>query len=540
MSDAPVPSPPPPIAPRAVDREHDLASAVAFRIGRPVDSWAVVAALESEGWRDVDARERFGREDLFDLADGLYPACLAEAKQLGTTETGEVEVETRTRLAGRFAASYGKGLLYALPVTGQIAALVWLGYSLWASVRLTEGGATMIAMGTIASFIVTAGFVQALAHETSRLLGHRLGGQARRMAFRIAKLGAATVLVTALAGFIVNLVIPFYPLILAAVGTLYYVLLGWLWLALALLYVEERLVAVGVATTLGILPVWGVVAGLGWHLHVAHAIGLVVSIGIALAWATRRLAAGADADAGDGPEPPLPRASTVIHTTLPYVAYGILYFSVLFADRVVAWSAAGDDPLAYPIWFRTQYELGMDWALAVIFMTLAALPFSVRRMAGQIHELGDVTEPAEAARVMRRQYLHHFGILVGISAVALVGVYAGGLWLGAYGPILLEPIFAPGVTRYVFWVAALGYVFFSVGLMNGLVFLAQGQTGRVLRPLTWALAIDVGLGFVVTRGWGYEHAGWGLLVGALVFAVLTTMSALRMLRRADFYSYVAY
>ena len=390
MLQAPPAAAPPPVAPQDVRRADDLAAAVAFRIGRPVDAWAVVATLESEGWRDVDAAERFGADDLFALARDLYPGCVAAAVAGGAG--GAAERERPLLAAGRFTASYARGLLYALPVAGQVAALVWLGYSLWASVRLTEGGATMIALGTIASFVVTAGFVQALAHETSRLLGHGLGGQARRMAFRIAGLGAAAVLATGALGFVANLVVPYFPAVLATVGVMYYVLLGWLWLALALLYTEERLVSVAVSTTVGILPVWGAVAFLGWGIHPAHAVGLAVSVAVAAGWAWRVLGRGATADAGDGPEPPLPRSSTVVHTTLPYVGYGVLYFAVLFADRVVSWSAAGADPLAYPLWFRTDYELGMDWALPVLFVTLAALPFGVRRLSGQIHALGHVRD----------------------------------------------------------------------------------------------------------------------------------------------------
>jgi len=533
-------SPPLPIAPQAVEREIDLGTAVASRIGRPVDAWAVVAALESEGWRDVDAADRFGHADLFALGRAVYPACCAEAARLGVVEDARTEREPLARLAGGFAASYGRGLLYALPVTGQVAALVWFGYSLWASVRLTEGGATMIAMGTIASFAVTGGFVQALAHETSRLLGHELGGQARRMAFRIAGLGAATVLMTGAAAFALNVLIPFYPVVLSAVGTTYYVLLGWLWLALALLYVEERLWAVGVATSAGILPVWGAVAGLGWGIHTAHALGLAVAVALALGWAYRSLGRGADGDRDGGLAPPLPRASTVVHTTLPYVAYGVLYFAVLFADRVVSWSAAGADPLPYPIWFRTAYELGMDWALGVIFMMLAALPFAVRRLSGQVHELGAVRDPSAASAIMTRQYLRHLGALVVIGGAAVAGVWAAGLWLGTNGPELLHPIFEPGTTRYVFAVAAAGYFCFSVGLLNGLIFLAQGRTAHVLRPLAWALVIDLAVGFVVTRAFGYEHAGWGLVAGAAVFAVITTRWALAMLRRADYVAYAAY
>ena len=528
----------PPIAPQTVRAEPQLAEAVAFRIGRPVDAWAVVAALESEGWRDVDAEERFGEEDLFELAESIYPQCVeyAAASPLVGEDAAR---EGKLRLARRFTASYLRGLTYALPVTGQVMALVWLGYSLWASIRLTEGGATMIGLSTIASFVVTAGFVQALAHETSRLLGHELGGQARRVAFRIARLGAVTVLVTGVLGFAVNLIIPFYPVLLGVVGLAYYLLLGWLWLALALLYVQERLLAVGMATTLGILPVWGAVGGLGWNIHVAHSLGLAVSIGLALVWVQRTLGHPYLTES-EGPEPPLPRASTTFHATLPYIGYGILYFSVLFADRLVAWSAAGADPLAYPVWFRTDYELGMDWALVVLFIMLAALPFSVRRMGGQLHDLGPARTTEEVASAMRAQYLRHLALLVLCGILGIAVTWGVGLGLGQIGPELLKPMFAPGVPRYVFIVASMGYFLFAIGLMNGLVFLAQGQTGRVLRPLVLALALDLSVGFVVTRWFSYEHAAIGLCMGALWFAAATTRSALNMLRRADYFSYVAY
>ncbi len=528
---------PPPIAPQSVSDEYELATAVAFRIGRPVDPWSVVAALESEGWRDLDAAA-LGHGDLFDLGEALFPTCVSQT----SIEAGPAgdERESSWVLARRFSGSYSKGLLYALPVTGQVAALVWLGYSLWASVRLTQGTATMIAMGTIGSFVATAGFVQALAHEVSRLLGHELGGQARRVAFRISALGAAFVGASALAGVALNLVVPFYPAVLALVGAAYYLLLGWLWLALALLYVEERLWAVGVATTVGIGPVWGAVAGLGWNVHVAHALGLVVAIAVALAIAWWRLGGGPTQGTDDGPAPPLPRVSTVVHTTLPYVAYGVLYFSVLFADRVVSWSASGDDPIAYPIWFRTDYELGMDWALAVIFAMLAAVPFSVRRLSGEIHQLGHLGDPAEAGVRMGVQYVRHLWGLAGLGVASVAAVWFGGLWMGEHGPELLFPIFRQGVPRYVFLVAAAGYFCLSLGLMNGLVFLAQGQTGRVLVPLALALAVDLAVGLVATRVWGYEHAGWGLLAGAALFAVVTTVYAARMLRRADYFAYAAY
>ena len=54
----------------------ELVDLVVERIGVPVDVYAVAATLESEGIRDLDARERFGSADVFDLAEDVYGAAL--------------------------------------------------------------------------------------------------------------------------------------------------------------------------------------------------------------------------------------------------------------------------------------------------------------------------------------------------------------------------------------------------------------------------------------------------------------------------------
>ena len=146
--------------------EARLVGQVVAWIGRPVDALAVVAALEARGWRDADAAARFGRRDLFDLGAALYPRCAEAAPTAPPVATGRMR-----HVATEFAAEYGRGLLYALPVVGQVVALGALGYSLWASVRLGIGPATMIGLSTIVSFVVTAAFAQPIAYEVQRLAG---------------------------------------------------------------------------------------------------------------------------------------------------------------------------------------------------------------------------------------------------------------------------------------------------------------------------------------------------------------------------------
>ena len=511
-----------------------LARSVVAKIGRPVDAWAVVATLEGEGWRDVDAGPAAGCEDLFELGDVVYAHTHGVEPPVAESV---VNRPSRARIAGRFTLSYGKGLLYALPVMGQVTALVWLGYSLWASSSLTEGPATMIALSTVGSFLVTGGLIQAMARETMRLLGAELEDQARRVGLRFAAFGVALVLAVGLGVAILNVLVPFYPADLALIGLVYFVLLGILWVTVALLYVQERLFAVGVATFSGILPVVLAIEVLGWSIYVAQALGLVVAIGVAAAWAWCTLGRGGEPV--EGPQPPLPRLSTVVHTTLPFAAYGTLYFSFLFADRVVAWTAAGDEPLPYVVWFRTPYELGMDWALVVLFACLALFPFAVGRLVRGLHAAQDAPI-GQASEAFLAEYGMHARLTVGVGLGALALAYGGGVWLRESGPALLAPMFDGAVPTYVFIVAGLAYVMLSVGLFNGLVFLAQGRMRHVLVPLALGLGTDLVVGIVLTRLTSYEHAVWGLAAGAAVYAFLTTRSVLTLARQADYHAYAAY
>ncbi|MBW9234278.1 hypothetical protein JQK62_18805, partial [Leptospira santarosai] len=59
--------------------------------------------------------------------------------------------------------------------------------------------------------------------------------------------------------------------------------------------------------------------------------------------------------------------------------YGFLYFSFLFVDRVNAWSK-NEEFMPYVIWFRGQYELGLDFALLTIIIPMGVCEVVVNRL----------------------------------------------------------------------------------------------------------------------------------------------------------------
>src|SRR5207244_1314153 len=104
----------------------------------------------------------------------------------------------------------------------------------------------------------------------------------------------------------------------------------------------------------------GVVAAIvelsSWGIYAAHWISLGASIAIALVWATAVLAARRRRSGAGPAAEGRTRAGLLVYGVAPYFLYGLVYFALLFADRLIAWSA-GHHPL--PIWFRSPYEVGL-------------------------------------------------------------------------------------------------------------------------------------------------------------------------------------
>ena len=73
----------------------------------------------------------------------------------------------------------------------------------------------------------------------------------------------------------------------------------------------------------------------------------------------------------------LPRSEVSFYNNYRYFVYGFCYFTFLFVDRIMAWSTSSPPP-PYIIWFNTPYELGMDWALISLILTVAVLEFSIQ------------------------------------------------------------------------------------------------------------------------------------------------------------------
>jgi len=529
---------------QATLRDEGLEELLEFVVGQtavPVDRWAVAATLESMGLRDVDATDRFGQPDIFHLADELLGRYRSRPNAPIPLESAS-RLTIRRRLA-RFAKFYLRGTLFALPMVIQIVSVVALGYGLWASTRFDNAVATAVAVGTIASFVVTGGFVQAIGRLGLFYSEQKSYVLARQICYRLIRQGLLAATAVGVAWGVLDLLTLAFPPRLLLLSLVYYAFLSCLWLVLAVLYMLKRQLAIVLSLVAGIVVIVVLMSFTPVGIFVSQWVGLVAANATAALWGRRILLRRAEGVSGDMKLARLPRPAVLAYGVAPYFAYGLLYFSFLFLDRLVGWSTASE-PLPSLIWFRTPYELGLDWALLSLVPTVALLEYTINEFSALIVPVqerfsGRCVE--DHNRFFRSFYFRQV-VLLGLFTIAsVVGTYRGVVWFRRFDQFQqTRDFFASPITFSVYFWGALGYSFLVLGLMNSVFFFCLSRVWLALRPLAAGAAAGALTGFVLSRVFDYWYSVGGLVVGSLVFAVLTSRSVLRVLSKLDYYYYSAF
>ncbi|MEO0815084.1 MAG: hypothetical protein AAFY60_19645, partial [Myxococcota bacterium] len=151
--------------PATIDEKiADLVDFIIEQTGRPMNFWAVAALLESRGLRDVDAIEQYERRHIFQLAKDVFDRVVVKVDTL-PPEKRESQRPGFGALLRDFVRFYLKGTVFALPMAGQIVAILLLRYSLWAWLEFSVMQASLVAIGTIGSFVISGGLIQAIGRE---------------------------------------------------------------------------------------------------------------------------------------------------------------------------------------------------------------------------------------------------------------------------------------------------------------------------------------------------------------------------------------
>jgi hypothetical protein len=513
-------------------------NAVLDRHQNPEDRHEIAAILESLGWNDLRARESFGVVDVFELADILWERCRTKVMY---TSFSKVERLSLRQLTVVLIRQFLRGIIFAVPMAISVVAMLTLKYSLWSYENLNVELATSIAIGTILSFITVGGFTQAIARRGFFYIIQGYYNMARRITFYFIRLGFLFCIFICILILLLNMIIKVYPINMVMVIILYFFFLNIIWLSVTVMYILKKELLFTGLILFGILIVFILFSLLRLDIIVSQLIALsfvsLSSMSIVI-----YLFKQAEAKEDKGISPQLPKMSVTLFSTVPYFIYGTLYFSFLFIDRLVAWTR-NSDFMPYLIWFRGEYELGLDFALLVLIIPMGISEVILTKLLMDI-EISQKSYWGEDAQVMNMKYLTQYMrrlfqvfLTAVISAVLLyyflVEVFR------RFPALSTKSLFHIPETHMVFMVSLIAYVLVAVALMNAVVLFSLSQPNQIIRSIGISLLVNVGTGFLLSRWIDYQCAVYGLLIGSIVFLVLSTRNVFSVLRKLDYYLYAA-
>lgn len=525
-------------APDARDSIDALAAFVAGEAGRPIDVWAVAALLESAGIRDRDARERFGREDVFALARAVQ-ARLPEVAEAGGLAAPALPRGRAHML--RLARIYARGTFFFIPLSLQLAALLVVGVSLFAAIDFTTREASVVSAAAALAFVVTAGWVQALGYLAPLSIASGKHVLAEKVCWRIVGLAMASVVAFGGLVWVIARATGAYPAKDLGTASGYYLLIAAQALAGALLLTLRKYLAMVAATVLALA-----VAGLLYkhsslEVREVHWAGLAVGVAFQGLVAFGVLRRRAIRTTGDERLARLPRVRLLARRAWPFGLYGLLYFAFLSTDRVLAW-AAGSHPL--PLWFHSSYELALDWALAAVVFALAFLEITVESFSALLVPTASrfaVNAVGGFNRSIVRFWARQLAWVGGLAAAG-TWVAVGIAWLfdrlGWLGDA--EEVYTDPVARYVFGLAVIGYALLALGIANSVFLMSLNRPWRSIAAIGPALLVTIGIGIAMTTRYAYWTSVFGMVCGAGLFALISTWLTWRTLHRTDYYNYSAW
>jgi hypothetical protein len=480
-----------PLLVRVRDAQPDLA-----------DRWEITALIEAAGYSDRRIREELGVRDARALASILYDRLSAEARPPRPAPLSAPFRDDVAAAVASFCGDFAGSAIYALPWL----VVFWMQHvhpdAFYAPAALS--GPLMLAL--MASLVGTGGFVQAIARKGVFYCSMGQRAVAYHVTRRLFECGAIVALSAALLMAVAGWHFQFLRPAVLAVTVTYYVTLSLLWMVCALITLEGRRWRVPAIFAAGAIVFAVVHRGGGSTLaaQLSAAYGALVTGGLVAAF-----------DRARAPEPPsLPNTQVLLHSLAPHFWYGTLYFSLLFADRVVAGTmrVLGGDTFG----LETSYVQAVDVAL-VSFLVMAALVEHMNTvfMRGLRREMRR-RAPDDPALVRRLRVRHVVLLLIVVVCFPALDAICRSL------SVTLRPLAADSGSR-VLLLASMGYLFLSVGLLNALILLSLNRPFAVVSTFVVGLGLNLGCGTLLAMLIDPSYAAGGLAAGAAFVAVRTTV-----------------
>ena len=523
-------------APVGDAREEDLRllEQITSGMGRPQDPWEMSALLETSGLRDLDARRDWGEPDIFALAKRLFERVDELSYQRSEKK------ETRKTLAVRVVKNYLKGTVFAIPMLLQIVSMAVIGFGLWSYVNFSLRQASAISLGTLLALASTGGISQVIGRKGIYFLKMEQQLLAVEVTKRLFLVGVLLIVWSGVLFSFLNAYFRLFPADMYQLFICYYVLLSLVFLSFAIFYMFEDfgtialLVLFGTVLTYLCFTVFRI--GIVYSQYMSLSVMLLVSL--ALIILKLRLIKRHTRSEGHL----LPGAASLFYSLYPYFVFGTAYFLFIIMDRMLAWTA-GRKFLPYFFWFNYPYEVGVDCALIPLVFTLALVEVFIYELGIMaFSRIAQIPAPevedfnAYFLKLYRKSAV--FFAVFGSCAIAISLLFPYVIESLGYGTYVAS-FFTP-IHLAIFLAAAVAYVLLSWSLLNCITFFSYSRPELALKSLGPALLTNFLVGYVCSRSFEYYYSVLGLLLGAIVFAVLSTVYGTRFFKKYDYYFYSAF
>lgn len=502
----------------------------------PQDSYEIAALLESMGWNDNRASKEFGVENIFELAEQMWDAI---PLQISYTPFSKVEKPKKMFWVMEMTRHFLRGLIFAFPMAVSVAAMLNLKFSLWSYQYFSLEEATSIAIGTILSFIIVGGFTQAIARRGFFYMVQGYYHLARKSTFLFICIGFGVSIIFLFLIIVFNFIFNMYPMHIILLISVYFLFLTAIWLSVTVMYILRKEIIFTGLIIFGIFLVYILFVLVNMDIIISQIIALCV-VSICSILLVLYFFKQSEKKNDNGISLKLPRFSIILYTVWPYFFYGFLYFTFLFVDRVNAWST-NEEFMPYDIWFRGNYEIGLDFALLTIIIPMGVSEVIVAKLMADI-ELSQqkflITESNKLYKQFLKKYKRMFVFMLISAMISSYCIFKLILW---YNQISIrinnENILESDITRFVLIWGVISYIILAFCLMNVVILFALSQANLVVEAMLIALVTNMLIGFLLSRWIEYEYAVFGFLVGTILLFMLTTKAVVKVFKNLDYYLY---
>jgi hypothetical protein len=489
-----------------------------------VDYWQATAIIESLGYTDRIIKEEFGFPNARSLGQYIYeqhkPHFLPKLPPSPQSFRQKIFKELSI-----FIEQFSRSFVYAIP----LILMLLLEY---AGINAQEKAfspqiASLLTLATLASLCTSGGFVQMISRRGEFYMGLGEPIHARRVCLPILYLGIASSIILCSIGlwfgFYRSLFADEY-LILAAI---YYLLLSVLWILIAILAVlfsrAEAFVLVGYSLLFIFLKVYLGMSAIAAQILVTAITLIAIIICITIGFQQGK------ASSDGSTEVELPRLSALVYLLSPYFFYGISYFGFIFSDRFIAgWAVDPASGLIFAIDSDYQKEMNLallNFLVLVPWVEYVSYKF-IRYWYDRAKKLTSLQLP-----IFTHQLQYRYGLA--LIVIGLFFLLTVSLTLSNFLPFNREL-----QTNSLMILGCVGYLFFAIGLFNGILLFSLNRATVALKTIFPSLMLNFIFGYLLTHLLDIRGAAIGLTVGAIAFAILSGLQILQAIKHPDYAYYL--